>query len=136
MRNRLRAAAVGTTYESNFNDYADEHWPNRGGTLTTFQSENESFRAVGQGRVDATIGSDTSIANVVASGKFGELKPGPIAPFGKDIVGFMTLRQEYGWINYLNLYINRAYRSGRLNALYGEFIGGEMPDLTTFGVYY
>ena len=129
-------AAVGTTYESNFNDYAAEHWPNRGGTLTTFQSENESFMAVGQGRVDATIGSDTSIANVVASGKFGELKLGPIAPFGKDIVGFMTLRQEYGWINYLNLYINRAYRSGRLNALYDEFIGGAMPDLTTTGVYY
>ena len=48
----------------------------------------------------------------------------------------MTQRKEYGWINYLNLYINRASRSGRLQEFYGEFIGGEMPSLTSAGVYY
>ena len=79
-------AAIGTTYESNFVDFAEANWPDRSGGFTTFQSENESFMAVGQGRVDATIGSDTSIANVVASGRFGDLKAGPIAPFGADIV--------------------------------------------------
>lgn len=129
-------AAVGTTYESNFIDFKKANWPDDDGTFTSFQSENESFMAVSQGRVDATIASDTSIANIVSSGTFGNLKAGPVAPFGDDIVGFMALRGEYGWLNYLNLYINRAYRSGRLDELYGQFIGGEMPDLTTSGVYY
>ena len=92
--------------------------------------------AVSQGRVDATIASDTSIANIVGSEQFAGLKAGPIAPFGADIVGFMTQREEYGWINYLNIYINRAYPDGTLQDLYSTHIGGEMPDLTTIGVYY
>lgn len=129
-------AAVGTTYETLFNEYAEENWPDRGSDLVTFQSENESFMAVNQGRVEATIASDTSIANIVGTDQFSNLKAGPIAPFGADIVGFMTQREEYGWINYLNIYINRAYRDGTLQDIYSTHIGGDMPDLTTIGVYY
>ncbi|MEJ6394574.1 transporter substrate-binding domain-containing protein [Gymnodinialimonas sp. 2305UL16-5] len=135
LRDAHVGAAIGTTYESNFSEYREANWPDNDGQLTTFQSENESFMAVSQGRVDATIGSDTAIANIVASGQFGDLRPGPIAPFGADIVGFMTVRQEFGWLNYLDLYINRAYRSGRLQEFYEEHIGGDMPDLTIPGVY-
>ncbi len=128
-------AAVGTTYESNFADYKAQEWPDSKGEFVTFQSENESFMAAGQGRVAATIGSDTSIANIVKSGKFGAVKAGPIAPFGKDVTAFMTLREEYGWLNYLNLFINHEHRNGRLQELYGKYVGGTMPDLTTPGVY-
>ncbi len=129
-------AAIGTTYESSFTDYKTANWADAPGKLSTFQSETETFMAVSQGRVDAVISTDTGIANVVASGKFGDLKAGPVAPFGADIVGMMTLRKEYGWINYINLFINRSYRSGRMQELYSEFIGGDMPDLTSTGVYY
>ncbi|KSV62242.1 amino acid ABC transporter substrate-binding protein [Sinorhizobium sp. GW3] len=128
-------AAVGTTYESNFIDYKAQKWPDSKGEFVTFQSENESFMAAGQGRVAATIGSDTSIANIIKSGKFGAVKAGPIAPFGKDVTAFMTLREEYGWLNYLNLFINHEHRNGRLQELYGKYVGGTMPDLTTPGVY-
>lgn len=135
LKDKKVGAAVGTTYESNFVDYKTQHWPDSKGEFVTFQSENESFMAAGQGRVDATIGSDTSISNIVKSGKFGKVKLGPIAPFGKDVTAFMTLREEYGWLNYLNLFINHEHRSGRLQELYGKYVGGTMPDLTTPGVY-
>lgn len=135
LKDKKVGAAVGTTYESNFVDFKAQHWPDSKGEFVTFQSENESFMAAGQGRVDATIGSDTSIANIVKSGKFGKVKLGPIAPFGKDITAFMTLREEYGWLNYLNLFINHEHRNGRLQELYGKYVGGTMPDLTTPGVY-
>lgn len=135
LKDKKVGVAVGTTYESNFADYKSQHWPDSKGEFVTFQSENESFMAASQGRVDATIGSDTSISNIVKSGKIGKVKLGPIAPFGKDVTAFMTLREDYGWLNYLNLFINHEHRSGRLQELYGKYVGGTMPDLTTPGVY-
>ncbi len=129
-------AAVGTTYESEFLAYKEENWPDAKGRYISFQSENESFLAVSQGQVDAVIVTDTAAANVISSGKYGDLKLGPVAPFGADYVGMMTLRQEYGWINYLNLFINRQVRSGRFDELYAKWIGGEAPSLDIQGVYY
>lgn len=129
-------AAVGTTYESEFLAYKDVHWSDANGRYVSFQSENESFLAVSQGQVDAVIVTDTAAANVVNSDKYGDLKLGPVAPFGADYVGMMTLRQEYGWINYLNLFINRQIRSGRFDELYAKWIGGEPPALDIPGVYY
>jgi|TARA_R110001583_G_scaffold169768_1_gene322712 hydroxyproline transporter system substrate-binding protein len=128
--------AVGTTYESELTDYSAANWPDGKGKITTFQAENDTYLAVSQGRVEAGIATDTAIANILQSDSFSNLKAGPVAPFGADIVGFMTERNEFGWINYLNLYINHAYRDGTLGDLYTKHIGGEMPDLTTLGVYY
>jgi polar amino acid transport system substrate-binding protein len=48
----------------------------------------------------------------------------------------MTKRQEYGWINYLNIFINRQVRSGRYQEIYTKYVGGTAPDLTSVGVYY
>jgi len=128
--------AIGTTYESELQAYKDANWADSSGEITTFQSENDTYLAVSQGRVAAGIATDTAIANIVAADTYQNIKAGPVAPFGADIVGFMTVRNEYGWINFLNLYINRAYRDGTLQELYGQHIGGTMPDLTTTGVYY
>ena len=80
--------------------------------------------------------TDTAVANVVGSGKFNGVKAGPVAPFGRDMVGMMTLRKEYGWLNYLNLFINRQVRSGRFQELYSKWIGGDAPDMTVQGIYY
>lgn len=135
LRTARVGAAVGTTYESEFLAYKEANWGDSGRYLS-FQSENESFLAVSQGQVDAVIVTDTAAANVVESGRFGDLKLGPVAPFGADVVGMMTLRSEYGWINYLNLFINRQVRTGRYEELYGKWIGGEAPSLITPNVYY
>jgi len=129
-------AAVGTTYESEFLGYKEANWPDAKGKYTSFQSENESFLAVKQGQVDAIIVTDTVAANNIKSGKFGGITAGPVAPFGADIVGMMTKRKEFGWINYLNIFINRQVRSGRYQEIYAKYVGGTAPDLTSVGVYY
>lgn len=129
-------AAVGTTYESEFLDYKAKNWSGAKGKYTSYQSENESFLAVKQGQVDAIIVTDTVAANNIKSGKFEGVSAGPVAPFGADIVGMMTKRKEFGWLNYLNIFINRQVRSGRYQEIYSKYVGGEAPNLTSKGVYY
>jgi polar amino acid transport system substrate-binding protein len=92
--------------------------------------------AVKQGQVDAIIVTDTVASNNIRSAKFGDISAGPVAPFGADIVGMMTKRKEFGWLNYLNIFINRQVRSGRYQEIYTKYVGGDAPDLTSGGVYY
>lgn len=129
-------AAIGTTYESEFLKYKEANWADAKGKYTSFQSENESFLAVKQGQVDAIIVTDTVAANNLKSGKFGDISLGAVAPFGSDIVGMMTKRKEFGWINYLNIFINRQVRSGRHQEIYSKYVGGKAPSLSSMGVYY
>lgn len=129
-------AAVGTTYESEFLDYKKSNWTDSKGKYVSFQSENESFLAVKQGQVDAIIVTDTVAANNLKSGRFSKVSLGPVAPFGADIVGMMTKRKEFGWINYLNIFINRQVRSGRHQEIYSKYVGGTAPSLSSLGVYY
>jgi polar amino acid transport system substrate-binding protein len=136
LKDKNVAAAVGTTYESEFLKYKKENWKDSKGKYTSFQSENESFFAVANNVVDAVIVTDTAAANAISSGKFEGVTLGPVAPFGADIVGMMTLRKEYGLIRYLNLFINRQVRSGRFQELYGKWIGGQAPNMTVPGTYY
>jgi polar amino acid transport system substrate-binding protein len=129
-------AAIGTTYESEFLKYKEANWADAKGEYTSFQSENESFLAVKQGQVDAIIVTDTVAAINLKSGKFGDIALGAVAPFGADIVGMMTKRKEFGWINYLNIFINRDVRSGRHQERYSKYVGGKAPNLSSMGVYY
>ena len=46
------------------------------------------------------------------------------------------LREEYGLLNYLNLFVNQQVRTGRYQELYGKWVGGDAPDLTVPKVYY
>ena len=57
------------------------------------------------------------------------------APFDIDYVSLITLREEYGLINYLNLFVNQQVRTGRYKELYDKWVGGERPNLTVPGVY-
>jgi polar amino acid transport system substrate-binding protein len=51
-------------------------------------------------------------------------------------VSLITLRQEYGFINYLNLFVNQQVRTGRAQELNAKWVGGTLPELTIKGVYY
>ncbi len=44
-------------------------------------------------------------------------------------------REEYGLINFLNLFINQQIRTGRYAELYKKWVGGEAPNLLVPGVY-
>jgi polar amino acid transport system substrate-binding protein len=76
-------------------------------------------------------------SSIVESGNFPNLVIGGEAPFGIDYVSIITLREEYGMINYLNLFVNQQVRTGRYAELYEKWLGGSTPpNLTVPGVYY
>ena len=82
-----------------------------------------------------TVVTSTVAAATVKSGKFKDLEVGKDAPYDIDYVGLIALRQEYGLINYLNLFAHLQTRTGRAQELYEKWVGGTMPDLTVKGVY-
>jgi polar amino acid transport system substrate-binding protein len=57
------------------------------------------------------------------------------APYPIDYVSLIALRQEFGMLNYLDLFINQQVRSGRYQELYDKWVGGTAPTLTIDGVY-
>lgn len=108
-----------------------------GGTFRPYQSQADVFLALSQGQIEATVVTSTVASAIIESGQFPGLVMGGEAPFGIDYVSIITLRQEYGMINYLNLFVNQQVRTGRYAALYQQWLGGTTPpNLTIPGVYY
>ena len=66
---------------------------------------------------------------------FKDLQVGKDAPYDIDYVGLIALRQDYGFLNYLNLFVHLQTRTGRAQELYQKWVGGTMPDLTVKGIY-
>jgi hydroxyproline transporter system substrate-binding protein len=107
-----------------------------GGSFRPYQSQADVFLALSQGQIEATVVTSTVASAIVESGNFPNLVIGGDAPFGIDYVGLITLRQEYGLINYLDLFVNQQVRTGRYQELYEKWLGGAVaPDLTVPGVY-
>ncbi|MCH3072691.1 hypothetical protein K3X19_14725, partial [Listeria monocytogenes] len=57
------------------------------------------------------------------------------APYDIDYVALGAKRNEYGLLNYLNLFINQQVRTGRYAELAQTWVGGTAPELTTRAVY-
>ena len=132
MRGKKVAAGVGTVQEQWFQQYADE-WGDDF-NYQGYQSENEVFLAVQQGRVDA--GMTGNIAAGPISQRYSNIELGPVLPFTPDYVSMAAPRKDVSWINYLNLFIQQQVRTGRYEELWGKFVGTEAPSLTVEGVYY
>jgi hydroxyproline transporter system substrate-binding protein len=109
-----------------------------GGSFRTFQSQADVFLALNQGQIDATVVTGTVAAATVESGRFDGLRIAGDAPYLVDYVSLIALRQEYGLINYLDLFVNQQVRTGRYEELFEKWVGGgaELPNLTVPGVYY
>ena len=73
---------------------------------------------------------------ITASGKYPNLIVAGDTPYTVDYVNIITAREEYGLLNYLNLFINQQVRTGRYAELYKKWFGeGKPVDLTIAGVY-
>ncbi|WP_085026402.1 transporter substrate-binding domain-containing protein [Ensifer aridi] len=108
------------------------------GQFRAFQSQADVFLALSQKQIDATWVTSTVATAIIKSGKYPGLKVVGNAPIDPDYTALIALREEYGLINYLNLFINRQVRSGRYKELYEKFIGteaGPTPELSVNGVY-
>jgi polar amino acid transport system substrate-binding protein len=107
-----------------------------GGSFRAYQSQNDTILAVSQGHIDATVVTSTVAGSMIKSGKYKGLKIAGQAPYVIDYVSLAAKRNEYGLINYLNLFVNQQVRSGRYAELFDKWVGGQAPDLTVPGVYY
>ncbi|MDS9469565.1 transporter substrate-binding domain-containing protein [Paracoccus sp. MBLB3053] len=105
------------------------------GSFRPYQTQADVFLALSQGQIDATVSTSTVAQANVKTGNFPGITVVGKAPFDTDYVALFTNREEYGMLNYLNLFVNQQVRTGRYAELYEKWVGGELPDLTVSGVY-
>ena len=132
LRGKRVAAAVGTVPEQEWLKIAKE-WGEEG-NYQGYQSENEVFLAVAQGKADAGITTNTAVLPVTQ--QYDSLVAGPRMPWGTDYTSVVGPRTDVTWLNYLNLFVTHQVRSGRYQELWGKYVGGEAPELRIPGVYY
>ncbi len=105
------------------------------GEFRPYQTQADVFLALSQGQIDATVSTSTVAQANVKTGNFAGISVVGKAPFDVDYVALFTNREEYGLINFLNLFINQQVRTGRYAELYEKWVGGEVPALSVNGVY-
>ncbi|MFO1106006.1 MAG: transporter substrate-binding domain-containing protein [Amaricoccus sp.] len=105
------------------------------GEFRPYQTQADVFLALSQGQIDATVSTSTVAQANIKTGKFPGVSVVGKAPFDIDYVALFTNRDEYGFINYLNLFVNQQIRTGRYAALYEKWVGGEVPSLTVPNAY-
>lgn len=125
--------AVAGTYEAIALQAQIDEWGE--GTFRPYQTQADVFLALSQGQIDATVSTSTVAQANVQSGNFDGISVVGWAPFDTDYVGLFTRRDEYGFLRYLDLFVNQQVRTGRYAELYEKWIGGDLPDLTVPGVY-
>lgn len=135
LKGRKVGGVSGTTPEQNFLEHFKK-WGNAEGDYVSYQSDADQYLALAQGKIDAFVTASTTAATLVNSGKYQDFVAAGEAPFPVDICGIMVNRHEYGFLNWVNLFVNRQVRSGRYQELYEEYVGGEAPKLAVSGVYY
>lgn len=132
MRGKRVAAAVGTVPEQEWLKIAKE-WGEEG-NYQGYQSENEVFLAVAQGKADIGITTNTAVLPITQ--KYDTILAGPRMPWTTDYTSVVGKRQDVTWLNYLNLFVTHQVRSGRYQELWGKYVGGEAPELRIPGVLY
>lgn len=110
-------------------------WNDPKGSFRGYQTQADTIMAVSQGHIDATIVTSAVAAASIKTGKYKGLKVVGNAPYLIDYVSLSAARNEYGLLNYLNLFINQQVRQGRYAQLYEKWVGGKAPDLTIPDVY-
>lgn len=132
MKGKVVGAVAGTfegiALEAQVNEWGE-------GEYRPYQTQADVFLALSQGQIDATVSTSTVAQANVKSGKFSGISVAGKAPFDTDYVALFTNREEYGFLNYLNLFVNQQVRTGRYAELYEKYVGGDLPDLTVPNVY-
>ena len=132
MKGKVIGATAGT-YEAIWIEGQIKEWG--AGELRPYQTQADVFLALSQGQIDATVSTVEVAEANVKSGKFPGVSIVDKAPMVPDYVALFTMRQEYGLINYLDLFVNQQVRTGRYAELYKKWVGEGVPaDLTVKGV--
>ena len=105
------------------------------GEFRPYQNQADVFLALSQGQIDATVVTSTVASSIIATGQYPGFVMKGDAPYDIDYVSLIGLRNEYGFLNYLDLFVNQQVRTGRYQELYDKWIGGTAPTLSINGVY-
>ena len=133
MKGKVVGATAGT-YEAIWLEGKVKEWGV--GEFRPYQTQADVFLALSQGQLDATVSTVEVAEANVKSGNFPGITIADKAPMVPDYVALITLREEFGLINYMNLFINQQVRTGRYAELYKKWVGEGAPaDLTIPGVY-
>lgn len=132
IRGKRVAAAVGTVPEQEWLEIAKE-WGEEH-LYQGYQSENEVFLAVAQGKADLGITTNTAVLPVTQ--QYDSIIAGPRMPWTTDYTSVVGKREDVTWLNYLNLFVTHQVRSGRYGELWGKYVGGNAPELRIPGVLY
>lgn len=132
IRGKRVAAALGTLPEQEWLKIAAK-WGEEN-LYQSYQSENEVFLAVAQGKADIGLTTNTAIKPITQ--QYANLEAGPRMPWVADYTSIVGKRQDVTWLNYLNLFVTHQVRSGRYQELWGKYVGGDAPDLRIPGVMY
>jgi ABC-type amino acid transport substrate-binding protein len=132
MKGKTIGATAGT-YEAIWIEGQIAEWG--AGEFRPYQTQADVFLALSQGQIDATVSTVEVAEANVKSGNFPGIMIVDKAPMVPDYVGLFTLREEYGFINYLDLFVNQQVRTGRYAELYAKWVGEGIPaDLSVAGV--
>jgi polar amino acid transport system substrate-binding protein len=121
MYDKKVAAAIGTVPEQEWLKIAKELGIE--GNYQGYQSENEVFLAVAQGKAHAGITTNTTVLPITQ--QFDTVIAGPRMPWGTDYTSVVGPRMDVTWLNYLNLFVTQQVRSGRYQELWGKYVGGK-----------
>ncbi len=133
MKGKTVGATAGT-YEAIWLEGKVKEWGE--GEFRPYQNQADVFLALSQGQLDATVSTVEVAEANVKSGNFPGISIVDKAPMVPDYVALITLREEYGLLNYMDLFINQQVRTGRYAELYAKWVGeGEPANLTIPGVY-
>lgn len=132
IRGKRVAAGLGTVPEQEWLKIAKE-WGEEN-LYQGYQSENEVFLAVAQGKADIGITTNTAVKPITE--QYDNVIAGPRMPWTTDYTSVVGKREDVSWLNYLNLFVTHQVRSGRYQELWGKYVGGEAPELRIPGVMY
>lgn len=135
----LKGRKVGSTagtYEAIALEADVKKWNDSKGSFRSYQTQADVFLALSQGQIEATVVTNTVAQATVKSGRFKGFVVGGDSGYVTDFVSLIALRQEYGLLNYLNLFVHQQVRTGRYKELFDKWVGGDLPGLTVPGVYY
>ncbi len=126
--------SVAGTYEAIALEENVTEWAS--GEFRPYQSQADVFLALSQGQIEATVVTSTVASSIISTGQYAGFVMRGDAPYDIDYVSLIGLREEYGFLNYLDLFVNQQVRTGRSQELYTKWIGeGSLPGLTIDGVY-
>jgi hydroxyproline transporter system substrate-binding protein len=132
-----KVGSVSGTFEAIRLEEDVKKWADPAGSFQAFQTQADVFLALSQGSIDATAVTSTVAYATAKDPNFANLVVGGEAPYPIDYVSLIGLREEYGFLNYLNLFVNQQIRTGRYTELYNKWIApGDAPNLLIPGAYY